>query len=299
LTATLPRLIDRDAFCDAIGDAVLHGTGYAAGKLGVSERAWLSYPIVRARAPTRLQLRAFEQSLRIKATFQSGVFPADPGFYADFAAFYADRLRDVDCIGLDLDATGPSLDILRFHSIAADLLRYTDQEPDRSSPAADERCYLPHFAGRRVLLVCPFAEALRARATKETFEAVWAKTGKRWFAPAAVEAVEFPYGFARETQERYGTCLDLLGEIESRIDGHDFDVALIAAGALGVPVASHVRAHAKVGLSLGGALQALFGVIGDRWRASETWQQRYINPAWIDVPPKYRPRPGETIEDYW
>ncbi|MDX6423506.1 MAG: hypothetical protein QOI67_977, partial [Gaiellaceae bacterium] len=259
-------LITRERFAEDVGRAVAAGSGYAAGKLGVSERAWTLLPILESRGVGALQLRAFEQALKVKATRQAGVFPAELDFYREFASFYAGPLRELDCLGLSMDSFGPSLEIIRFYSLGADLIRYHDQEPDRSIPANDELCYLPHFEGERVLLVCPFAEVLRERATKETFEAVWAGTGKRWFEPASVEAVEFPYGFARETWRRFDTCLDLLDDITARMDTHDYDVALIAAAALGVPIASHARSRGKVGLSLGGALQVLFGVSGSRWR---------------------------------
>jgi hypothetical protein len=293
------RLMTKREFVDAIGRAVCDGTGYAAGKLGGSERAWLLYPLLLERGLTPLQRRAFEQSLKHKATGQAGAFPGEGPFLSEFARFYACRLRELDCLGVSTDSFRVSLDIACAHRFSNQLIRYIDQEPDRSSPADDERCYLPHFRDKRVLLVCPFADALRARADKKTFEAVWAKTGKRWFYPASVEAVEFPYGFARSTQKRYGTCLDLLDEITAKIDGHDYDVALIGAGALGVPIATHVKQRSKVGLSLGGALQVLFGVIGRRWRTRPSWQRRYFNSAWVDVPPEYRPASGETDADYW
>ncbi|MEA2435531.1 MAG: hypothetical protein QOF65_87 [Thermoleophilaceae bacterium] len=292
-------LISREEFIADIGAAVRDRTGFAAGKLGVSERAWMYYPTLLASGAPRIQVRAFEQTLYIKATRHAGLFPADAGFYREFVEFYAERLRQTDCIGLDPAAFQITLDIVRFHSLGADLMRYKEQEPDRSSPAHDERCYTPHFSGKRLLLVCPFADALRARATKETFEAVWAKTGKKWFEPASIEALEFPYGFARETQARYGTCLDLLAEIEQRVDEYDYDVALIAAGGLGVPIASHVRSRGRVALSLGGALQVLFGVFGSRWAGRPDWRERYFTDAWVPVPEKYRPDMSETDEDYW
>ena len=55
-------------------------------------------------------------------------------------------------------------------------------------------------------MVCPFADLLGERATRETFEAVWAKTGKRWFEPASVSGIELPYGFEPATQERFATA---------------------------------------------------------------------------------------------
>lgn len=291
-------LLSRRQFADEVGRAVRAGAGYAAGKLGVTERALLQHPMLLASGVSDIQLLAFEQTLKVKGR-NAGVFPTTSAFFREFPAFYAERVRELDCIGLATESLRHSLDIVRFHSLDAQLMRYHDQEPDRSAPADDESCYMPHFAGRRVLLVCPFAGALRERANKRTFEAVWAKTGKRWFEPASVEALEFPYGFSPETQERYGTCLDLLADITARIDAANFDVALIAAGGIAIPIASHVKSLGKVGISLGGPLQTLFGVAGQRWRRRAVWRERYINDAWIDVPAKYRPRPGETEENYW
>jgi hypothetical protein len=147
--------------------------------------------------------------------------------------------------------------------------------------------------------VCPFAELLRARATPEIFEAVWRNTGKPWFAPASVEALEQPYGFSRATQEQYPTVLDLLAEIDARIDARTFDVALIAAGMLGSMIATGLKSRGKVAISLGGHLQVLFGVAGRRWLERPSWRRDYINDAWIGMPERYRPAAGESHENYW
>jgi hypothetical protein len=296
------ELISQRDFADQVGRAVHRDTGYAAGKLGVTERAMLQYPILVERGASLIQRRAFEQSLKLKAFELGGVFPAEGDFYLRFAEFYADRARRLDCVGVDPAALEATEQVLRFHRIDGELIEYVGQEPDRSIPANDRLCYLPHFTGKRLLLVCPFAELLRERATKETFEAVWANTGKRWFEPASVEAVEFPYGFAHATQARYATCLDLLADVTGRMEEHDYDVALIAAGgALGIPLAAAARAAGKVGISLGGHLQVLFGVLGDRWRRNPEWRRLYLTDAWIDMPDRYRPALAETPrgDRYW
>lgn len=296
---TVAAQTSRADFIDAVGRATIEGRGYAAGKICESERAWLYYPMLVKSGASRLQRRAYEQALFFRALRAAGAFPGNAAFYCEFADFYARRLRTLDCVGVQPGAAGQSLEILRFHSVDADLIPYLDQEPDRSVPADDSRCYLPYFRGKRVLLVCPFASVLARRADRNTFEAVWAKTGKRWFEPASVEALEFPYGFDQTTRDRYATCLDLLADIERRMEEREYDVALIAAGALGIPLASHARAHGKVGLSLGGALQVLFGVYGDRWAARSGWREQYFTPAWIRVPEEYRPDTRDTTEDYW
>jgi hypothetical protein len=190
-------------------------------------------------------------------------------------------------------------EIVRVHGVPGKLIHFVDQEPDRSSPDEPTRCYLPSLRGQRLLLVSSHARLLCERANRETFEAVWVKTGKKWFDPRQVEAVEFPYGFSRRTQDRYLSSLALFADITAEIARREFDVALIAAGGLGIPLASFVKSLGKVAVSLGGHLQVLFGVLGDRWRRQATWQEQYVNSAWIDFPPEYRLEPGESHENYW
>src|SRR3712207_2944440 len=81
----------------------------------------------------------------------------------------------------------------------------------------------------------------RDRADAHTFESVWAKIGKPCFPPRSVQALEVPYGFARDTQATYPTSLDLLAELVEEVRGRRFDVALIAAGGLGIPLACAIR----------------------------------------------------------
>lgn len=131
---------------------------------------------------------------------------------------------------------------------------------------------------------------------------MWSRIGKRWFFPARVAAVEFPYAFEAETRTRFRTVLELRDHICARIDAIDFDVALIAAGGLGIPLAAHIKRSGRVALSLGGHLQVLFGVLGERWRHRESWRRRYFNESWIDLPERYKPANWRQLTDggaYW
>ena len=191
--------------------------------------------------------------------------------------------------------------VLQHYGLLSQLAYYQDFVPDRSVPNDDSRCYLSHLAGRRVLLVCPFAELLQARANQATFEAVWVKTGKPWFRPAAVEALELPYGFEPATQQKYGTAINLFDDIAGQMSRLSFDVALIAAAGLAIPLAAAARQLGKVAIDMGGDLQLLFGVIGTRWRKRPEWHEKYFNEAWIDIPDKYQPTIAEVGDgrSYW
>ena len=231
---------------------------------------------------------------------QSGLYPPTPAFAREFVPRYVSDLRTLDVIGTF--STHMAVELARFHGIPGELVPYKSMEPNRSVPADDSACWLQLLRGRRVLIVAPFADLLRERATQDTFERVWSRIGKRWFHPAQVESVEFPYGFDPATRARHPTALDLRDWICSRIDAREFDVALIAAGGLAIPLAAHIKRSGRIGISLGGHLQVLFGVLGQRWRVRESWSRRYFNDAWIDMPEPYRPPRWQQLTDggaYW
>jgi len=300
--ATADALISKRAFIAELADALRRRTGYAAGKLSYSHVHRLAYRVMSERLThPELFLRDAERMLRFESHDQLGIFPAAMEFYPRFDAFWVEHLRQLDCIGLFPTLMKPNLRILRHYAVAGRRIDYHDQEPDRSSPSREQDCYLPLFAGRRLLLVCPFADLLRERATRATFEAVWAKTGKRWFEPASVDSLEIPYGFARSTQVRYPTVIDLYERITADLDAKRFDIALVAAAGLAVPIASHLKRRGHLAIDLGGHLQVLFGVLGKRWRDRVDWRERYITDAWIDMPARYRPEETGVCDDgaYW
>ncbi len=291
------RLSTREELIGAIRSALEEKQGFAAGKLGNTEHAILRYPLVLRQGLDAAGVRAYEVFLANHLSRHSGIFPTSPEFLRRFADLYVDAVGSLDSIGVM--AWPADADLLAQHGFEGRPIDFLEQEPDRSVPADQSRCYLPLLRGKRVLLVCPFAEVLRERANRETFEAVWRGIGKTWFEPASVEAVEFPYGFVPETRERYGDALELLGEIRGRIGPASFDVALIAAGGLAIPLAVGLKEHGKVAISLGGHLQVLFGVLGERWRGRRKWERNYFNDAWVELPERYRLEAGESAENYW
>lgn len=194
-------LISRLEYLRQLLAAVEDRRGYASAKIGRSEKQWLYYPILRSRERDARRLRAYETVLAYHFQVQSGLFPTTPTFYQRFVEVYSVHLRELDCLGLFFDVPALECEIIRNYRPKASLLHYVNQEPDRSTPGDEANCYLPFFAGKKLLVVAPFAHFLRQRATAETFTRVWQKTGKPWFDPAGVDSVEFPYGFEDKTRQ--------------------------------------------------------------------------------------------------
>jgi hypothetical protein len=299
VTASQPLRIERAQFLEAFHGALQNGRGYAAGKIGNTERAVLLYPLVRERFETPMQMRAYELTLANHVLRHSGVFPTDHEFLERFSREYAQAVTMLDCVGLWPDRLVEDIELVARHGFRGHAIPFIDQEPDRSFPSDDSRCYLPFLRGRHVLIVCPFAGLLRERATRETFEAVWIKTGKPWFGPASVQALELPYGYSPATWNRYPTALDLFADVRGRMETMEYDAALIGAGLLGSMLAVAAKERGRVAISLGGHLQIVFGVNGPRWRDRVNWRRKYFNEAWIDLPESSKPGAGESDENYW
>jgi hypothetical protein len=292
-------MISRGEFLRDICYASEHRVGYAAGKIGLAQQYWMYYPILLRQSPDSLKVKRFHEALRFNGLNQNGIFPADPNFYLEFNRFYVDSVRQLDCLGLCLSPGEPEL--LKHYRLTNKLIPYGCQEPDRSGPSDEANCYLPFFRNKRLLLVCPFASLLKERATKDTFEGVWANTGKKWFYPAGIQAVEFPYGFSPSTHARFVNAIELYEWIGARMDEHEYDVALIAAAGLGVSLAARAKRNGKIAVDLGGHLQVLFGVLGKRWKEMTWWHDRYVNGSWIDMPEQYRPKETGVCDNgaYW
>lgn len=67
--------------------------------------------------------------------------------------------------------------------------------------------------------------------------------------------------------------------LKEGVESHSFDVAIIGAGAYGLPLARHVGEMGKVAINLAGATQLLFGIKGIRW-ASGYSVSSLIDGSW-------------------
>lgn len=287
--------ITREEFIGDIRNAIAERRGYAAGKIGISQKFWMFYELYLDREKNPTKVRKFEEELKFHCLNQEGIFPARPDFILEFNRFYMRHVKNLDSLGICYTPATMETDLIEHYGLKSKLMYYRIQEPAET----DNPCYLPYFRNKKLLIVCPFGELLKQRATKDTFEGVWDKFDKKWFAPSGVEAIEFPYGFSPATHKQYPTVLELFTDISQRIERKDFDVALIAAGGLAIPIASHIKSMGKVAIDLGGHLQFLFGVRGKRWR--KTKYQHYFNDWWIDMPAQYRPKETGVCDNgaYW
>jgi len=293
------QILSRKDFIEDIRTVVKNQTGYAAARIGISEQFLMYYPVLLKREQSKTKIRVFEKHLRFHGYLQSGIFPAEPNFFLKYNDFFLNHIKILDCLGVIMDSF-LGLEIIKFHRIHNRIIYFKDMIPDRSTPISTENDYLQYLKDQKILIICPFAHFLKQRAKREIFEGVWSKIDKKWFYPKSVDSVEFPYGFSKKAHSLYDSSIELFVSIEKKIKNKDFDIALIAAAGLTVPIAASIKKMKKTALSLGGDLQVLFGVMGKRWRNKQRWQKDYFNKWWVDLPVHYHPDDFEACNGaYW
>jgi hypothetical protein len=292
--------ISKVEFIQLLAKAIEEEKGFAAGKAGFAEQAILRYTLI-CTYPDSLKKRAYEAFLKYHCDYMTGVFPSTTEFLKVFSEFFLQNVRGLDILGL-MGGKNEFL-LIKSLNIKTDLTHFQSMEPDRSIPEKLSLCYLPLFKDKKILLISPYAEFIATRAKTDTYDSAWRTSEKKWFNPSGIEYLNIPYSYitATDTHALYRDSVELYQTICAQISEYDFDIALIGAGALGIPLANHIKSLGKIGISLGGHLQIIFGVAGARWRRDPEWQ-KYINQSWVDVPSSYQPMDKDDLTDqgaYW
>ena len=205
----------------------------------------------------------------------SGVFPTDDAALAKFCRTYIDCARTADLLALW--NVGAEREVVRGCGPATCYTRLRALEP----------YYHPHpwsaaLAGKRVLVVHPF---------KTTIERQYARRAELFpgtdILPqfADLRIVQAVQGLAG-ADTGYASWFDALAAMEQQMDAAPYDVAIIGAGAYGLPLAAHARDTGHAAIQMSGALQLLFGIRGKRWDDHPIISKLY-NDAWV--------RPEETL----
>ena len=89
-------------------------------------------------------------------------------------------------------------------------------------------------------------------------------------------------------------------QIQKNIDDFSPDIALVSAGAYGMPACDFLYQNDVSSIYVGGALQLYFGIWGTRWRTNSR-VKNLSTEYWVDPPKKMKPNGSFLIEKsaYW
>ena len=94
---------------------------------------------------------------------------------------------------------------------------------------------------------------------------------------------------------------EALEYMKKEISSVDFDIAIIGAGAYGLPLTAHVKNIGKIGIHMAGWTQMLFGIYGNRWVKDQPYYSKFINENWKRPSKNETPEIHNNIESgcYW
>lgn len=226
---------------------------------------------------------------RFKITNQAGFFPDETSELYRFQELYVDCCKQVDVIGvwnmfLQGELTKRYLPAATYTELRA-IEPYYYSEP-----------WSQGLEGKKVLVIHPFVETIKSQYEKR--EQLF--TNNKVLPEFELYTIKAVQTIAGQKDDRYNTWFDALEDMYKKALEIDFDIALIGCGAYGFPLAAKLKAAGKSAIHLGGALQILFGIKGNRWDNHEFISKLY-NEAWVRPGDKEKVEGSSVVEGscYW
>lgn len=159
--------------------------------------------------------------------------------------------------------------------------------------------------GKRIVVVHPFAETIASQYEKR--ENLFKKNDvlPEFASLRIVKAVQSIGGESNGFKDWF----EALEYMKNEIEKENYDICLIGCGAYGFPLAAHVKRQGKKAVHLGGSLQLLFGIMGNRWDHDEPceWHGHIVHYAslennyWVRPGINEKPKDAQQVENscYW
>ena len=294
------RVLAAEAVNARLREALSTGRPYMVGRLGSAELDAMCIAAGMERRSRsedwwgryRRELRgdrdSWPESNRFQLSNNAGFFPTTEDNLQRYVALMRADLGVADLLGV------------WFYLGEAETLGEYAPEATLASPLGLEPYYFDHpwsraLEGRRVLVVHPFSESIRGQYQRRT--KLFAKADVLpAFELTTIPAVQSIAG----NSCGYASWFDALDAMCEKIASTRFDVAIIGAGAYGLPLAAFCKRLGRQAIHLGGPTQVLFGIRGRRWDTRPEVASLY-NEFWIRPSAEETPVGHIKVEEgtYW
>ncbi|MGN9061900.1 hypothetical protein [Segatella copri] len=218
----------------------------------------------------------------------AGFFPSTEENLMKFGEMMVEDSKQLDILGSWL----PDEKVLKktFN------LGYQDVFLRNLEPFWSKQPWTSYLEGKRVVVVHPFAESIKNQYDNyrdKIFEN--SMVLPNFTSLRVIKAVQSLGG-----NSEFKDWFEALDYMKGKIDQEDYDVCLIGCGAYGFPLAAHVKRMGKQAIHLGGALQLLFGIRGNRWDNLDEYKS-LVNQYWTRPKGDEIPQAKDKVENgcYW
>lgn len=230
----------------------------------------------------------WEDNVKDQMTRWSGFFPSTDENLMKFGEMMVEDSKLLDILGSWL----PDEDILKKnYNLGFQYISLRNLEPFWSNLP-----WTRYLEGKRVLVVHPFAESIKNQYDNyrdKIFEN--SMVLPNFTSLRVIKAVQSLGG-----KSEYKDWFEALDYMKDKVDQEDYDVCLIGCGAYGFPLAAYVKRMGKQAIHLGGALQLLFGIRGNRWDNLVEYKS-LVNQYWTRPKGDEIPQTKDNVENgcYW
>lgn len=218
----------------------------------------------------------------------SGFFPSTPENLQKFCEIYISKMGLIDLMAVWFIYYEDV--ICHQYCSNASLIRLESIEPYYYVNPWSQ-----YLAGKKVLVVHPFEQSIKHQFAKREllFE------NKNILPPFELKTIKAVQTVAYN-DTAFSDWFEALESMKNQMKQTDFDIALIGAGAYGLPLAAYAKELGKQAIHFGGSLQILFGIKGARWDDMPSINKFY-NEHWIRPLKEETPDGFKKVEDgcYW
>lgn len=227
----------------------------------------------------------YKKSVKYSMKNNGGFFPTTDTNLTFYAEHYLKDLPKTDILGI----SGIHMEDYFFRKYVpnAQVIQYNSFEPLMGD-------WTSALKGKRVLVISPFAKLIEQQYANRK-NIITNENVLPDFTLLTIEAVQT---LGMQEDERFLNWFEALDYLKVEILKHEFDVALVGAGAYGSPLCWFIKSLNRQAIQTGGATQLLFGIMGRRWEKRDH-VTRYVTSSWTR--PVEKPKGAERVEKgcYW
>lgn len=214
------------------------------------------------------QKKVFSPKTRTAIGTNAGVFPQSDEMISKFCTTYIEAIKASDAVGVWYMPYESN--IIKKYASKAFLFPLRSIEPYYwTNP------WSKVLQGKSVLVIHPFTESIQKQFKKKNLLFKDKQDVLPDFNLKTYKSVQSlnsnPCGF--------NSWDEALMKMQKDIAEIDFDIAIIGAGAYGLPLGAYIKSNLKKSaVVLGGATQILFGIKGNRWNNFGLYNEHWERP---------------------
>ncbi|MCD7824192.1 MAG: hypothetical protein LUG86_09315 [Oscillospiraceae bacterium] len=274
------NLLSEEAGNEKIASLLNQDQPFIVGRFGAVEMHLVS---------KYMQQTPYSDKEKEQALYAAGIFPNDIDTLNKFCEVYMEAMKDCDVLGV-WEVSGEKQAIKEY-------CKNVLLVPSRAiEPYYYSTPWSRSLAGKKVLVIHPFVDSISKQLDRRND--IWQdkEVLPEFKSVEYIRAVQSNAGGKTE----FSNWFEALDSMKKQVDDKDFDVAIVGAGAYGLPLCAYIKQRGKAAIQMSGATQILFGMKGKRWDEHPVISKFY-NDAWIRPSDNEKPPEIQKVEggSYW